>query len=57
VLLIQEGIGDKLGSFFQFLSMFISGFVVGFIKGWEMSLVILSVTPILMICGAFIGKV
>jgi len=44
VLLIQEGIGDKLGTFFQFLAMFVGGFSVGFVYGWKMSLVIVSVT-------------
>jgi len=57
VLLIQEGIGEKLGNFIQFSSMFIGGFAVGFVYGWKMALVILSVTPILMVCGAFLGMV
>ena len=56
VLLIQDGIGEKMGTFVQFIAMFLGGFVVGFVYSWKMSLVILSVTPILMVCGAFLGK-
>lgn len=56
VTLIEEGIGEKLGLFVQFTSTFVAGFVVGFFYSWKLSLVILSVAPILGICGAFMGK-
>ena len=49
---IQEGIGDKLGQFFQFMAQFLAGFIVGFVRGWELTLVIMSVVPLLAISAA-----
>nr|XP_006814548.1 PREDICTED: multidrug resistance protein 1-like [Saccoglossus kowalevskii] len=53
---VKGGIGDKLGQFFQFFSTFIAGFIVGFVYGWELTLVILCVSPLLAICGAVMVK-
>jgi ATP-binding cassette subfamily B (MDR/TAP) protein 1 len=41
----------------RYNSTFIAGLLVGFINGWKMSLVMLSVVPLLAACGAFIMKV
>jgi len=54
--IISRGIGDKVGSGLQFFSMFFTGFVVGFVYGWKLTLVILSVTPFIVISGAFFAK-
>ena len=54
---VQEGIGDKLGLFFQWFSAFIAGFVIGFIYGWELTLVILAVSPLIAISGGVMAKV
>lgn len=43
--------------FFQYFCTFIAGFVVGFVKGWELTLVILSVSPLLAIAGGVMGRV
>ena len=51
---IQEGIGDKLGQFFQFMAQFVGGFIVGFIRGWELTLVITSIVPLLAISAAIL---
>lgn len=32
---IEAGIGDKVGSFLQFMAMSICGFGIGFAKGWK----------------------
>jgi len=53
---IQDGIGEKLGMFFQFIAQFFAGFIIGFIYGWELTLVILAVSPLLAISGAFMAK-
>jgi hypothetical protein len=45
---MQEGMGEKVGQFFQYMSTFIAGFITGFIKGWELSLIILAVTPLVI---------
>mgnify|MGYP001070529377 CR=1 FL=1 len=55
-ILIQEAISEKLGTFFQMFTMFIAGFVVGFVQGWRLALVVLAVVPLLMVCGAMMGK-
>ncbi|XP_031432465.1 ATP-binding cassette, sub-family B (MDR/TAP), member 4 isoform X2 [Clupea harengus] len=54
---INEGIGDKLGLLIQSVSTFLTGFVIGFIKGWKLTLVILSISPLLGISAAIIAKV
>ncbi|XP_040292276.1 ATP-dependent translocase ABCB1-like isoform X2 [Bufo bufo] len=46
---IHEGLGDKICIFVQFFSTFISGIVIGFVNGWKLTLVILSVSPVLAI--------
>ncbi len=48
---IQDAISDKMGSAIQFGAMFLAGFVIGFMYGWKLTLVLLSVTPALAICG------
>ena len=54
---IQIGIGDKLGNFCQWFSCFLAGFIIGFIYGWKLTLVILSVTPLMVIATAAFGQV
>ncbi|XP_035220958.1 ATP-dependent translocase ABCB1-like [Stegodyphus dumicola] len=53
---VREGIGDKFSMVIQYYSTFIAGFVVGFIKGWQLTLVIMSLTPLLALSSAFLGK-
>ena len=54
---IQDGIGDKLSSFFRYAAQFLGGFVVGFIYGWELTLVIAAASPLLIICGGIMSQV
>ena len=54
---IQEGIGEKLGMIFQMVSQFFAGFIVGFVYGWQLTLVILAVSPLLAISGGVMGRV
>jgi ATP-binding cassette, subfamily B (MDR/TAP), member 1 len=54
--LIQAGIGDKVGSAVQFVSSFVVGFLIAFIYSWQLTLVILSVAPLLAICGVIFAK-
>ncbi|XP_048010272.1 ATP-binding cassette, sub-family B (MDR/TAP), member 4 isoform X1 [Megalobrama amblycephala] len=54
---INEGIGDKLGMLIQNLTTFFVGIIIGFIYGWKLTLVILSVSPLLGISAAIISKV
>ncbi|XP_035418388.1 ATP-binding cassette sub-family B member 5 [Cygnus atratus] len=49
---IHEGIGDKICIFVQFFATFLAGIVIGFIHGWKLTLVILSVSPLLAASAA-----
>ncbi|KAK4273324.1 hypothetical protein QN277_021750 [Acacia crassicarpa] len=59
-VLIQDAMGEKVGKFLQLVSTFIGGFVIAFIKGWLLSLVMLSIIPLLVVSGGcmafFIGR-
>lgn len=57
VNLIQAGIGDKLTSAVQFIAMFAVGVIVAFIYGPLLTLVILSIAPLLIIAGGAIAKI
>jgi ABC-type multidrug transport system fused ATPase/permease subunit len=45
---VREGIGDKTSLFIQMVAAFLSGFIVGFAYNWQMSLVMLLFTPLLV---------
>ncbi|XP_038031212.2 ATP-binding cassette sub-family B member 5 isoform X3 [Anas platyrhynchos] len=49
---IHEGIGDKICIFVQFFATFLAGIIIGFIHGWKLTLVILSVSPLLAASAA-----
>ncbi|CAF1022109.1 unnamed protein product, partial [Didymodactylos carnosus] len=53
---IHDGIGDKIGSACQFLSAFLTGLILGFIKGWKLTLVVLSVSPLMFIAALTFSK-
>lgn len=54
--LIQEALGDKVGTFVQFAAQFIAGFGLGFSFGWKLTLVIVAVVPLLTLGGIFMSK-
>ncbi|ONI27775.1 hypothetical protein PRUPE_1G104400 [Prunus persica] len=54
-VLIQEAMGEKVGSFIQLIATFVGGFVIAFIKGWLLTLVMLSSIPLLVLSGAIMG--
>jgi ABC-type multidrug transport system fused ATPase/permease subunit len=56
VNLIQAGIGDKVGSAAQFLASAVVGFVIAFFYSWKLTLVIFSITPVLVVCGAVFAQ-
>lgn len=53
---LREGMGDKVGLFVHYLSTFATGFATGFAESWELTLVIMSVTPLLAFASAFLGN-
>ncbi len=54
---VKEGVGDKFGNAIQFLATFIAGFALGFAKGWKLTLVILSLSPLLFLSAVAFTKV
>lgn len=53
---IREGTGDKVALAIQFTSQFFGGFVVAFTHDWRLTLIMMSLSPLLIICGAFIAQ-
>ncbi|CAN6726732.1 unnamed protein product [Malus baccata var. baccata] len=56
-VLIQEAMGEKVGSFIQLIATFIGSFIIAFVKGWLLTLVMLSCIPLLVFSGAMMGIV
>nr|AJM87336.1 P-glycoprotein [Cylicocyclus elongatus] len=53
---VKEGTGDKLGLMIQFVAQFFGGFIVAFTYDWKLTLIMMSLSPFMIICGAFIAK-
>lgn len=53
---VREGIGDKLSLLIQFTAQFFAGFAIGFWKSWKMTLVMMSLTPVLAILAAYFSS-
>ncbi|XP_026430474.1 ABC transporter B family member 11-like, partial [Papaver somniferum] len=56
-VLIQNAIGENVGTFVQLLVTFLGGFMVSFYKGWLLTLIMLSSIPPLAITGAAVAIV
>ena len=48
---LQEGIGEKIGMLMFYSSTFVLSIITAFYHGWELTLVIFSVMPVLMVTG------
>uniref|UniRef100_A0A915ES98 ABC transmembrane type-1 domain-containing protein n=1 Tax=Ditylenchus dipsaci TaxID=166011 RepID=A0A915ES98_9BILA len=48
---IKEGIGDKVALAIQYTSQFVGGFLVAFVYDWKLTLVMMSLTPFIALCG------
>uniref|UniRef100_H2ZR93 Bile salt export pump n=1 Tax=Ciona savignyi TaxID=51511 RepID=H2ZR93_CIOSA len=46
---IQDGISDKVSISIQMLCRAIAGLIIGFVYGWQLALVILAVSPLLIV--------
>lgn len=54
---ISDGIGDKLALLFQNMSTFSIGLAVGLAKGWKLTLVTLSTSPLIMASAAACSRI
>ncbi|KDO28007.1 hypothetical protein SPRG_07286, partial [Saprolegnia parasitica CBS 223.65] len=55
-LIIQEGMGRKVGDGINFTTMALSGFIIAFCYGWELALVLFAFTPLIAASGYFMIK-
>uniref|UniRef100_A0A914CXP8 ABC transmembrane type-1 domain-containing protein n=1 Tax=Acrobeloides nanus TaxID=290746 RepID=A0A914CXP8_9BILA len=53
---IKEGTGDKVALLLQMLGQFFGGFVIAFRYDWKLTLIMMSLSPFMIICGAFMAK-
>ncbi|KAJ8314248.1 LOW QUALITY PROTEIN: hypothetical protein KUTeg_008809 [Tegillarca granosa] len=54
---VHAGIGDKVGVSIQWFATFTTGFIIGFVYGWKLTLVIVSVSPILAGVGFLMNRI
>lgn len=54
---IKDGIGDKFGNGVQYVATFFIAVLISLIKGWKLTLVILSVSPLIFISSALFTQV
>nr|AEQ19307.1 p-glycoprotein [Brachionus orientalis]AEQ19309.1 p-glycoprotein [Brachionus orientalis] len=54
---IKDAFGDKFGNAIQNVSTFIGGIVIGFVKGWKLTLVILSLSPLIFASAIMFTKI
>ncbi|KAI0501168.1 hypothetical protein KFK09_016111 [Dendrobium nobile] len=56
-VLIQDAMGEKVGKFIGLTSTFFTAFIIAFAQGWLLTLVMISVIPIIGLCSVIISKV
>lgn len=55
--LIIEGWYLQVGNFMHYISRFVAGFVIGFVRVWQISLVTLSIVPLIALAGGLYAYV
>ena len=55
MVLVQDGVGQKISLFITGTSMFFSALIVGFIRSWKLTLIMLSATLAIVIMMGFNG--
>ncbi|XP_071445843.1 multidrug resistance protein homolog 49-like isoform X2 [Hetaerina americana] len=53
---LKDGIGEKVGMVVFLSVSFLASIVVSFMYGWKLTLVILSIMPVLVVATAIVGK-
>ncbi|URD95330.1 ABC transporter transmembrane region [Musa troglodytarum] len=57
IIVVQDAISEKVGNFMHYISRFIAGFAIGFARVWQISLVTLSIVPLIAIAGGIYAYV
>eukprot|EP00124_Ichthyophonus_hoferi_P005539 Ihof_evm2s830 gene=Ihof_evmTU2s830 len=53
---VEDGMGDRVATFFQYSAMGITGLLIGLGYGWKLTLVVLTSFPLLIASGAILGQ-
>ncbi|KAG6633683.1 ABC transporter B family member 2-like [Carya illinoinensis] len=51
IIIVQDALSEKVGNFIHYISRFIAGFIIGFVRVWQISLVTLSIVPLIAVAG------
>lgn len=51
IIVVQDAISEKVGNFMHYVSRFLGGFIIGFVRIWQISLVTLSIVPLIALAG------
>lgn len=51
IIVVQDAISEKVGNFMHYISRFLAGFTIGFVRVWQISLVTLSIVPLIALAG------
>ena len=54
---MNDGMGEKFARFLQCFATFVGAYVIGFIYGWKLTLVLLTMLPLMAIAGGLMGMV
>lgn len=54
---IKDGLGDKLGNGVQYVATFVIAVIISLVRGWKLTLVILSISPIIFISAVLFTQV
>ncbi|KAL7123626.1 hypothetical protein ACP275_01G117700 [Erythranthe tilingii] len=57
IIVVQDAISEKVGNFLHYISRFLAGFTIGFIRVWQISLVTLSIVPLIAVAGGIYAYV
>ncbi|TMW99501.1 hypothetical protein EJD97_002445 [Solanum chilense] len=57
IIVVQDAISEKAGNFLHYISRFLAGFTIGFIRVWQISLVTLSIVPLIALAGGIYAYV
>ncbi|KAI5639554.1 hypothetical protein M9H77_00629 [Catharanthus roseus] len=57
IIVVQDAISEKVGNFMHYISRFVAGFIIGFIRVWQISLVTLSIVPLIALAGGIYAYV
>ncbi|KAF9685555.1 hypothetical protein SADUNF_Sadunf03G0066700 [Salix dunnii] len=57
IIVVQDAISEKVGNFMHYISRFLGGFIIGFVRIWQISLVTLSIVPLIALAGGIYAYV